>query len=123
MPVDWVTRAVSDSGRLYFVKVTTDATPTGCLASQIGVIRASALRAPVTFRTLQLIFQEAPTGVDGPWADKAQFYKEEADLALSRALPIIGGEFDTDDSDLISETEGDQTSEQAGGRTLIWERA
>jgi hypothetical protein len=48
----------------------------------------------VVFRTLQLIFQEAPTGADGPWREKADFYKDEADAALQRALAICGGEFD-----------------------------
>jgi hypothetical protein len=123
LPVDWATRALNGTDPLYWVKVTVSATPTGAAASQMGVIRSSALRAPVTFRTLQLIFQEAPTGVDGPWRDKAQFYKDEADLALQRALAIVGGEFDTDASDLVSESESVQTPETAGGRAFSWERA
>lgn len=123
LPVDWATRALNGSDPLYWVKVTVSATPTSAIASQIGVIRSSALRAPVTFRTLQLIFQEAPTSVDGPWREKAEFYKDEADLALQRALAIVGGEFDTDASDLVSQSESEQTPETAGGRSFVWERA
>lgn len=120
-PVDWAVRVINSSAALYWVKVTVSATPTAAVASQIGTIRASALRAPTTFRTLQLIFQEAPTGSDGPWAAKAEFYRSEADAALSRALPILGGEFDTDDSDLVSETEG-AASTEASSEGFLWER-
>lgn len=112
LPVDWMTRTVNASAALYWVKVTISATPTSAKAGQISVIRGSALRAPATFRTLQLIFQEAPTGSDGPWRDKAAFYKDEADASLQRALPLLGGEFDTDESDTVSTAEGDQTTEQ-----------
>lgn len=108
LPVDWMTRVINGSSPLYWVKLTVSAAPTGAKAGQIGVIRSSALRAPATFRTLQLIFQEAPTGGDGPWQDKADFYKGEADSALQRALVILGGEFDTDGSDLVSEDEAEQ---------------
>jgi hypothetical protein len=123
LPTDWVTRKVNTSDPLYWVKVTVSATPTGAVASQIGTIRASALRAPVTFRTLQLIFQEAPTGSDGPWDRKAERYQAEAEAALQRALPVIGGEFDTDESDLVSETEAEQTDDAVGGGPFILERA
>jgi hypothetical protein len=121
MPVDWAVRSVNSVDKLYWVKVTVSATPTGAVASQIGTIRASALRAPTTFRTLQLIFQEAPTGSDGPWASKAEFYRTEADAALARALPIIGGEFDTDESDLISEDESESTT-ATSSEGFLWER-
>lgn len=123
LPVDWSTRKVNASDALYWVKVTVSATPTGATAGQVGVIRASSLRAPVTFRTLQLIFQEAPTGADGPWREKAEFYQQEAAAALQRALAICGGEFDTDESDLVSEAEAAQTPEEAGDRTWALERA
>ncbi len=119
LPVDWMTRSVNGSDALYWAKVTVSAVPTGAKAGQIGVIRSSALRAPATFRTLQLIFQEAPTGADGPWMLKAEFYKGEADSALTRALLIIGGEFDTDASDLISETEEAQTVEEVATGFLL----
>jgi hypothetical protein len=114
---------VNGSDPLYWVKVTLSATPTGAKASQIGTIRASALRAPTTFRTLHLIFQEAPTGADGPWRDKAEFYKGEAEASLSRALAIVAGEFDTDDSDLISEAEAEQSEDDVGHGPFIVERA
>lgn len=122
LPVDWQRRKVNSSDALYWAKVTVSATPTSALAGQIGVIRASSLRAPATFRTLQLIFQEAPTSSDGPWSIKAEYYKNEADMALQRALQICGGEFDTDDSDSIDATEAAQTvaevSTMGGGVVL-----
>ncbi len=126
LPVDWMTRSVNGSDPLYFVKITVSATPTGALAGQLGAIRSSALRAPAVFRTLQLIFQEAPTGLDGPWGKKAEFYRQEAEAALQRALAIVGGEFETDDppTDLISATEAAQTTAEASGETggFRWER-
>jgi hypothetical protein len=115
LPADWVVRPVSTSALLYWVKVSVSATPTSAKAGTISVIRASALRAPATYRTLQLIFQEAPTSLDGPWLEKAAFYKAEADAALQRALAICGGEFDTDDSDDVDADEAAQTVEEAGG--------
>jgi len=123
LPVDWMTRSVNSSAALYWAKVTVSATPTAAKASQIGVIRASALRAPATFRTLQLIMAEAPTGSEGPWRDKAAFYQGEADNALQRALLIVGGEFDTDASDQVDPTETEQTAEEAGGGPWVLERA
>jgi hypothetical protein len=122
LPIDWMTRKVNTSDQLYWVKVTISAVPTGGKASQIGVIRSSSLRAPVVFRTLQLIFQEAPTGADGPWREKADFYKGEADDALQRALAICGGEFDADGSDLVSETEAQQTAESVSRGPFVLER-
>jgi hypothetical protein len=121
LPVDWAVRNVNGTTGLYWVKVTVSATPTGAVASQIGTIRASSLRAPTTFRTLQLIFREAPTGSDGPWAEKAEFYRVEADAALQRALPLLGGEFDTDESDLIGEDEANATTETSS-EGFLWER-
>lgn len=115
LPMDWATRVVNGSTPYYWVKVTVSATPTSAKAGQLAVLRASALRAPAALRTLQLIFQEAPTGADGPWEQKADFYKGEADLALQRALAIVGGEFDTDTNDVISVEEAAQTAETAGG--------
>lgn len=115
LPVDWTVRTLNASAALYWVKVTIAATPTSAKATQIGVIRASCLRAPATFRTLQLIMAEAPTGSDGPWREKAQFYREEADLALQRALAIVGAEFDSDSNDEISTTEAEQTSDETSG--------
>ncbi len=123
LPSDWMTRPISSTAGYYYVKVTISATPSGAKAGQLGVIRGSSLRAPATFRTLQLIFQEAPTGGDGPWKDKAEFYKDEADLALQRALAIVGGEFDSDASDEVSDTESQQTTDQVSGGGWVLERA
>lgn len=122
LPVDWQTRVVNGSDALYWVKVTVSAVPTSAKAGQIGAIRASSLRAPVTYRTLQLIMAEAPTGGDGPWAEKAAFYKGEADDALTRALQICGDEFDTDGSDLIDGAEPTQTVAEVTGGGAILER-
>ena len=123
IPPDWERRPVNGSDRLYWARVQVSATPTGATAGQIATIRASRLRAAVTFRTLHLIFVEAPTGQEGPWADKAEFYERQADISMQRALPLIGGEFDTDDSDQISATEDDATAEQVGGGGFSLERA
>jgi hypothetical protein len=125
LPTDWQRRKVNGSAPLYWAKVTVSATPTSAKAGQIGVIRASCLRAPATFRTLQLIFQDAKTSTDGPWQEKADFYRTEADAALQRALQVCGGEFDTDDSDQIDATEQTQTAAQASsaaGGGVILER-
>lgn len=116
LPSDWVPRTVSTAGPYYWVQVSVTATPTGAKASQIGVIRRSALAAPVTLRTLLLIMREAPTGGPGPWVDKAEWYESEADAALQRALPLIGGEFDTDISDQISPVEAAQTESEVSDR-------
>lgn len=122
LPVDWANRKINNSTQIYWVRLMVSATPTGAKASQIGVIRASSLRAPATFRTLQLIFREAPTGADGPWIEKADFYAAEAEAALQRAFLIVGGEFDTDETDLISEAESHQTAEEVGGGPFRLER-
>ena len=123
LPHDWIVRVVNGSDRLYWAKVTVSAVPTSARAGQMAVILGSALRGAVTFRTLQLIMAEARTSSEGPWPEKADFYKDEADLALQRALPIIGGEFDTDESDQLSDDEQGQTAEEAGGGPWVMERA
>jgi hypothetical protein len=114
-PHDWATRTLSTFPARYWVKVTVSATPTGAKARQVAVVRASSLRAPLVFRTLELIMREAPTSSDGPWRDKAEYYAAQADQALQRALPLVGGEFDTDASDQVSEAEAAQTSAEASG--------
>lgn len=115
VPQDWVVRRVNASAYLYWAKVVLSATPTAATTCQIGVIRRSVLCAPLTLRTLSLIMREAPTSAAGPWTDKATYYEQEADAALQRALSLVGGEFDTDENDLISDTEAAQTNEDAGG--------
>jgi hypothetical protein len=111
-PSDWVPRTLNGSVALYWVRLSVSATPTSAKASQIGVIRRSALSAPLTFRTLLLIMREAPTGGNGPWAEKALWYESEADAALQRAIPLLGGEFDTDASDQVSSDEAVQTESE-----------
>lgn len=123
LPYDWTVRTVSSSERLYWVKVTVSATPTGAQTGQIATIRASALRAAATFRTLELIFREAPIQEQGPWTAKADYYALQADAALQRALPLLGAEFDTDASGQVSEDESGQTSEEAGYGGWTLERA
>ena len=124
LPVDWATRAVNSSGARYWARISVSSAPTGATATQVGAIRRSALCAPATFRTLALIFREAPTSQDGPWERKAAYYESEADAALQRALRIVGGEFDTADppDDLIDPTENAQTTEQASGGGWLLER-
>lgn len=123
LPHDWMTRAVNSSTPYYWVKVTVSAVPTSAKAGQISAIVGSALRVPVTYRTLELIFREAETKANGPWLEKAEFYKGEAAEALEVALQIIGGDFDTDASDEVSETESEQTSDEVSGGGWVLERA
>ena len=115
VPTDWVPRPINASDPRYWVKLTMSATPTGATAGQLGVIRRSVLCAPATLRTLALIMHEAPTGGPGPWAEKAAWYETEADAALQRALPLLGGEFDTDVSGQLSAAEAAQTAEEVLG--------
>jgi hypothetical protein len=122
LPSDWVKRSVNSVGPHYWVKVTISATPTSAKAGQIGVIRRSVLCAPLTFRTLLLIMKEAPTGGPGPWAEKAAWYETEADAALQRAIPLVGGEFDTDVSDQVSAAEAAQTEREVSTLPFRWER-
>lgn len=122
LPTDWVGRSVNSSEPYYYVKLTVTQTPTGATAGQIGVIRRSALCAPVTHRTLMLIMKEAPTGGPGPWEQKAAWHETEADAALQRALQILGGEFDTDESEQVSEEESEQTAAEVSYGTWTMER-
>jgi hypothetical protein len=122
VPVDWATRAVNGTGPRYWARLSVSAVPTGAKAGQIGVIRRSLLCGPAALRTLALIFREAPAMLDGPWKDKAAWYEQEAGTALQRALPLLGSEFDTDDSDEISADEASQTAAEAGGGGWVLER-
>ncbi len=123
MPHDWAVRSVNGSERLYWVRMMVSAVPTGARAGQIATIRASALRPAATFRTLELIFREAPIAEEGPWREKAEYYATQADLALQRALPLLGAEFDSDESDQVSETEQGQTAAEVGSGGWTLERA
>ena len=122
---DWVMRTLN-STTAYWVRLSLSAVPTGAKASQIGCIRRSLLCAPATYRTLALIFREAPLGQDGPWRDRAEWYDGEADRSLQRVLPLLGGEFEHADSedDVIDATEAVQTASEArDGTGWTWERA
>ena len=123
LPPDWVRRVLNASARLYWARIQVSATPAGTTAGQMATIRASLLRGAATFRTLFLIFSEAPTGQEGPWEEKAARYETQADLAIQRALPLIGGEFDLDDTDQVSADETGNTAEEAGGGGHLLERA
>jgi hypothetical protein len=112
LPVDWATRPINGSVSRYWARVSVSATPTGALATQVGCIRASVLRAPAVLRALSLIFREAPASQEGPFAAKATYYESEADAALQRALAICAGEFDTDASELVSAAEAAQSRGQ-----------
>lgn len=120
-PFEWVERPINSSPTFYYAKVMMSAVPTGAKASQISVIRRSLLCAAVTFRTLALIFREAPTSQDGPWTVKADWYETQAQAAFERVLPFIGGEFDTETvDDVIDQAEAVQTAEDVthGGWSL-----
>jgi hypothetical protein len=123
MPADWVARGLKGSDARAWARLTISATPTGAKASQVGVIRASVLRAPAVFRTLELIMREAPTSGDGPWLSKAEYYGEQAGLALERALRICGGEFDTTGTaDQVTAVDAAQTSAEASAGGWRMER-
>lgn len=124
-PGEWVLRTLSTSQHpLYFARLKLSTAPTGAKLQQVAVIRRSVLCAPATLKTLALIFREAPSQQDGPWTDKAEFYEQEAGKAMSRALPLVGGEFDTTEplDDVVDATEQSQTTDQVG-RAFVWERA
>jgi len=119
-PSTWTPRALNGT-TAYWAKVTTSATPTaGTTAATLSCIGASRLRGPAALRTLALIFREAPSAQDGPWVAKADWYEKEADAALTRALPLLGGEFDTDASEVLSSTEQAQTAAEVTGAAGGW---
>ena len=121
LPETWVARSLNNSNRYYWARLTMAAAPTSATVSQIGCIRRSVLGGPVTLRTLAYIFREAPTKQDGPWFAKAEWYEAQADFALERALPLVGGEFDTiTEDDLIDTDEAAQTPEEAAGDAGVW---
>ncbi len=120
LPEALVRRSVGGLGPYYWARLSTSATPTaGTTIGPIAVIRYSRLCAPVTYRTLALIFREAPISQDGPWREKAEWYEHEADKAWLRVADRIAAEFDTDNDDAISAPETAQTTAAvAGGWTL-----
>lgn len=115
-PSGWVVRALNGSDPLYWARLTVSAALTaGAKAGTVSAIRRSVFCAPVTYKTLEWIFRAAPTAQDGPWRDKADFYGDQAETALSRAFEAAGGEFDTETvDDVIDATEAAQTGDEAG---------
>ncbi len=124
VPDNWTVRALNSSDPLYWVRLRLSAAPTGLRVGQISCIRRSVLCAPATFRTLALIFREAPVSHKSPWIEKADFYEREAQLAINRAWPLVGGEFDLNvpPDDVVDATEIAQTSDTAA-TPFRWERA
>jgi len=122
LPEDIVRRSLNNSDPLYWAKVQTSTAPTGALAGPWAVILRSRLAAATAFRTLALIYREAPAGQDGPWTEKAEWYERQADQAFQRAVALIGPEVDTDDSDAIDEAEREQTSAEVSGGGWTLER-
>jgi hypothetical protein len=123
VPGEWVLRTLSASAPLYWARIRLSAVPTSAEIVQLSCIRRSVLCAPATLRTLATIFREAPQQQDGPWLEKAQWYENQAELALNRALPLVGGEFDTSvpPDDVVDADEQEQTTDQAGS-PFRWER-
>jgi hypothetical protein len=125
LPEDWVTRAVNGSGHRYWLRLSSSAALTAATAGgQLSTIRRSALCAPATLRTLYHIFHEAQTSQDGPWREKADTYRQLAEEAWLRCLPLIGREFDTDPvDDVIDADEATRTTDEVSGGGWRWERA
>ena len=123
LPEGWVERTLQGEGPYFWVKLALSATMTaGTVIGPVSVIRRSRLCAPAALRTLALIYREAPTAQDGPWEQKAIWYEQEADKAFARVVESIGGEFDTDASDVVDADEQDQTAEEVNGGGFRWER-
>jgi hypothetical protein len=123
-PAEWVERSVNSIGPRYWARLTVSAALTaGAKAGQVGVIRRSLFCAPTTYKALAWIFRAAPAAQDGPWRDKAAYYDDLAETALSRALDNAGGEFDTViEDDVIDTDEAAQTAAEAGGGAWVIER-
>jgi len=125
LPDDWTLRSLN-SLTAYWARLSLSAVPTGAKAGQLACIRRSLLCGPATLRTLALIFREAPISQDGPWRERADWYEAEAERAIQRVLPVIGGEFEAEDSqdDVIDATEAVQTASEARDAAgWSWERA
>jgi hypothetical protein len=110
-----VKRIVNGSDPMYWARVSLSGAPSAGLAGPVGVVRKSRLCAPATFRTLELIFREAPSSQEGPWLEKAEYYAKQAELAWLRVVDQIGPEFDTDGDDAIDGDENDQTANEVSG--------
>jgi hypothetical protein len=125
VPDEWVLRTLgANTTPYYYARLRLSAAPTSAKAGQISVIRRSVLCGPVAYRTLAMIFREAPMAQDGPWADKATFYETEAALALQRAYALVGGEFDADTpSDDVLDRDDEAQTRDTAGSPMRWERA
>jgi hypothetical protein len=123
VPDGLVRRSVNSSDDLFWARLAVSSAPTGAVAGPLAVIRRSRLCAAVTLRTLALIFREAPTQQAGPWMEKAEWYEAEAERAWTRVSGAIGGEFDTNDDDMIDPTEAAQTAAEVSGGGLTLERS
>lgn len=111
-----VMRTLNSTGPYYWLKLALATAPTsGTAIGPVAVIRRSRLCAPVTLRTLALIFREAPTSLDGPWEEKAKWYEAQAEAAWLRVVEQIGPEFDTDGDDAIGAAEREQTADDVTG--------
>lgn len=116
VPEGWVARTVNGTSAYWAKVVASGALTAATSANQISVIRRSLLCGPVTHRTLALIYRAAPLGQDGPWESLAAWHEEEATKAMERALPSIGGEFDTGtEDDVIDADEAQQSADVARG--------
>lgn len=124
VPAGTIRRTISNSASLYWARLNASAAPTGATGcGPITVIRRSRLAAAATFRTLALIFREAPIAGDGPWERKADKYEADADAAFSRAVEWIGPEFDSDQSDAVDATDRLQTSAAVSGGGFSLDRS
>ena len=124
LPEGIVSRSLNSSDPLYWAKLTLTVAPTsGTAIGPISVIRRSRLCAAVTLRTLALIFREAPTDIDGPWQDKAEWYEKQADQAFQRVAEQLGPEFDQDSDDTIGAAERAQTTASVNDGGWRYERA
>ena len=125
VPSEWVIRPVdAQTTPLYWARLRMAAVPTGAAIGQVSCIRRSVLTAPATYRALSVIFREAPMKQDGPWAERAAYYEQEAAIAMQRALALVGGEFDASEpsDDVIDPVDESQTRDEAGS-PMRWERA
>lgn len=122
-PVDGVVRrVVNSSSAMYWARLSCSGAPTGAAAGPLACIRRSRLCAAATYRTLELIYREAPASSEGQWREKAEFWATEAEKAWLRVADNLGPEFDTDNDDVIDGDEHTQTAEAVTGGPFALER-
>ena len=104
-PDDWFQRAVNNSPA-YWARMQVSVRPsTGAAVGQVLPLARSRLTLPAALYTLHLLYAEGIAGTRGDWADKADRYEKKADTALTLALPLIGDEFDVDDTGAVDRVE------------------